>query len=153
MRMIARSLLTGLLLGATVSCGVAKYNLVQQSVETADRVRVTLHSVDNGILTFEVFNLTNSTLVVDRDKFQLETPKGRIARVPGGVANLYNLPPGGAHDVRVRFPLAECAGDEGLKVVFDGAFLERGVPVPIAGLPLRCNRDANWTHGDAAPFR
>ncbi|HEY6556938.1 MAG TPA: hypothetical protein VI072_06680 [Polyangiaceae bacterium] len=105
-----------------------------QAQAEAPQARVRLTEIDGNILKFHVFNLTNQPLVILRDEIYLVTPRGPRRREAGGISNLYNVVPGGAHDVNVKFDFSGLAAGDALEVRFDRALMLTGRPVPIAPL-------------------
>jgi len=97
---------------------------------------VVLNEVDGNIFKFSVENLSNETMVLDRDRVYLSTPGETLSRLPGGAAHTYTLPPGGAHDLNVRFSLSSLERGTRVEVQFDSAVTVRGVHVDVAPIPF-----------------
>jgi hypothetical protein len=77
--------------------------------------------------------------VVHRDRIYLSTPSGAVARLPGGAAHTYTLPPGGAHDVNVRFDLSRLEEGTRVEVLFGDALDVRGARVDVGAIPFIVN--------------
>ena len=119
-------------------CGTASYTIVAQRGEvfTPGAVRVVMRNVHRDIISVDVFNQTGAPMVVYRDSFLLSTSTGMRARLAGGVSNVYNIPPGGVHEVRVRYDLSGLSRGEQLALVLQNALVVNGQPVPIEPLPF-----------------
>jgi hypothetical protein len=50
-----------------------------------------------------IANLTQAFMLVDRDGFALRLPDGRVIRRQGAIHDVYNIPPGGGHQVNLAF--------------------------------------------------
>jgi hypothetical protein len=50
-----------------------------------------------------VANMTQAFMLVDRDGMALRLPDGRVVRRSGAVHDVYNIPPGGGHQVNLGF--------------------------------------------------
>ncbi|HEX9619378.1 MAG TPA: hypothetical protein VF989_04545 [Polyangiaceae bacterium] len=111
---------------------------VQGQVETPGAARVSLAEVDADILKFAVFNLTNQTMVVLRDEVYMTSRLGSRRRLPGGVSSVYNIAPGGAHDVNVRFDFDGFVAGDRVEVRFDRALVVAGSPIAIQPIALEC---------------
>lgn len=105
-------------------------------VFTPGAARVVLMNIDGDIIHVDVFNQTSVPLVVYRDAFLLSTATGMRPRVPGGVSNIYTIPPGSVHDVRVRFDLSGLSRGDQVVLVFQNALVANGQPIPIESLPF-----------------
>jgi hypothetical protein len=110
-------------------------------VEVPGQVRVTLNEVDGDILKFMVFNLTDQTMLVLRDEVLLVTRYGAQRRERGGVSNMYELKPWGAHAVNVRFDISGMVPGEPLQVRFDRAVLVQGNRVSVPPLSFMASVD------------
>jgi hypothetical protein len=137
MRQAECIVLIGLLVPA---CGGATLVALEPRVETANVARIEVAAVEGEVITFDVYDLSKLGLVVLRDKIVLETPAGRRGREQGGIARYYNVPPGGMHDVKVKFALDDCTPGQEVKVLFDGALLADGAVVPVAPVRFSCAR-------------
>lgn len=120
------------------SCSQVTLQANQRRVERAEWARVEVAEVDGDILSFDVYNLSKLNLVVLRDKIVLETARGRRGREPGGTSRYYNVPPGGMHDVKVKFVFDDCQPGEEVRVLFESALVVDGAPVPMAPIPFVC---------------
>ena len=123
--------------GGLPGCG-GTYGIVAQRGEvfTPGAARVVLRGVREDIITVDVFNQTPAPMVIYRDSFLLSTPSGTRSRLPGGVSNVYTVQPGGVHEVRVRFSLANLHPGEQLALVLQNALVVNGQPIPIEPLPF-----------------
>jgi hypothetical protein len=83
------------------------------------------------VLHFAVLNNTDKLLVVNRDAVVLQTPRGTVARDPGGIKSVYQLKPGKLHGLKVRFPIADLLDGEQVDVLFTDALLIDGQPVVV----------------------
>jgi hypothetical protein len=101
------------------------------------QARVQLTEVDDDIFKFIVFNLTREPMVILRDEIVAVTPTGTLRREPGGVSSVYNVPPGGAHDVNVKFDLDGVNAGDRIEVRFDRAVLINGAPTRVAPVVFR----------------
>jgi hypothetical protein len=119
-------------------CAGATLQPLQRQVETAQWARIEVASVVGNVLSFDVYNLSKLSLVVLRDKVVLETPQGRRGREPGGLQHYYNVPPGGMHDLKLKFDLGDCQPGQEVKVLFDSALVVDGTPVPVAPIRFAC---------------
>jgi hypothetical protein len=94
----------------------------QLSVEVPGMARVVLRKTARDIFEFDVTNLSDKFLNVDRDAVALVGPGGaRQPRVPGGAERFYNLPPGATHKLNVRFNLTPYGKGDAIAVDFNGA--------------------------------
>jgi hypothetical protein len=138
--------LGGLAAGAIVAAssgllgcgGSAGYTIVGQRGEvfTPGAARVVLRGVRNDIISVDVFNMTAAPMVIYRDSFLLSTSSGMRARLPGGVSNVYTVPPGGVHEVRLRYDLHGLSRGEQIALVVQNALVVNAQPVPIEPLPF-----------------
>jgi hypothetical protein len=97
----------------------------------AGQARVVAHGVSGNIFRFSVENLSHDNMVVDRDAVRLGTNGGSRGRLPGGADSTYTIPPGGAHDVNVKFDLSGLSEGEEVSVQFGSAIHVAGLPVPV----------------------
>ncbi|HTU62267.1 MAG TPA: hypothetical protein VMF89_27600, partial [Polyangiales bacterium] len=74
---------------------------LQQSLQVESVAKVDVLDVDGDIFKFTVYNLMADTLVIQRDAIVMRTDKAERRREPGGLATVYTLPPGGAHNLNV----------------------------------------------------
>jgi hypothetical protein len=112
---------------------------VETETRAANRAVVVLQEVDGNIFKFTVENLSNETMVVHRDRIYLSTPSGTVERLAGGAAHTYTLPPGGAHDVNVRFDLSRLEEGTRVEVLFGDALDVRGARVDVGAIPFIVN--------------
>jgi hypothetical protein len=131
-------LAAGVLAVCLQSCSQVTLHAQQRRVEKPQWARVEVGEIDRDILAFDVYNLSKLNLVVLRDKIVLETARGRRGREPGGSSRYYNVPPGGMHDVKVKFELGDCQPGEEVRVLFESALVVDGTPVPMAPIPFVC---------------
>ena len=110
---------------------------VQPTADAPGVARVLLTEIDGDILKFSVLNLSSTTLVVLRDQITLMTPLGLRARESGGIDRTYNIAPGAAHDVNVRFDMSDLAARDVIQVRFENALLVSGQPVAIEPIVLQ----------------
>jgi hypothetical protein len=128
-------LATGL---ALVACAIPPpLSPIQRTAELPARARVELSGSQDGILKFLVTNLTDESLIVSRDAIVMSSSQGVRNREPGGVANMYLIPPKGIHDVNVRFSFEGVKVGETVNVLFDRALLVDGHPLPMPAISLR----------------
>jgi hypothetical protein len=141
-RDLMRALLGGsLLVGLAASplgCGGTGYSIVAQRGEvfTPGGARVVLRGVRDDIISVDVFNMTAAPMVIYRDSFLLSTSSGMRPRLPGGVSNVYNVAPGGVHEVRLRYDLKGLSRGEQLALIVQGALFVNAQPVPMEPLPF-----------------
>ena len=110
---------------------------LQQSLRMESLAKIDVQAVDGDIFKFTVYNLTAETMVVQRDAIVLRTDKAERRREPGGLETVYTLPPGGAHNVNVRFNLLDLQPEQEFHVDLSQALLVRGVAVPAAQFVFR----------------
>lgn len=87
----------------------------------------------------DIINLTQAGMLVDRDGFALRLPDGRIVRRDGAVHNVYDIPPGGRHDVNLAFVDREfdMRTAQGVSLVVGGiAFSTDPRPRVVGEIPL-----------------
>ena len=124
------------LLGLALGCGASyQVSALEPSVEAPAAARVSLTEIDENIFKFIVHNLSNVPLVILRDNVLLRTPVGIRRRAPGGLSHVYNVPPGGAHELNVKFDLSGLAPGDHLEVQFEQALLIGGLPTLVP--PMR----------------
>jgi len=104
------------------------------TVEAPATVRIDCLKVKKDVLHFRVYNLSPEVMLVERDRVRLATATGVRARVPGRGPALYQILPGGFHNVFVRFDLRGLQSGEPLEVLFDEALSVRGQRVAVAPL-------------------
>lgn len=133
---LALSLSVGLSL-TTTGCGQSM-RLVAQRPElmTPGALRIVLLEVDDNMITVDVFNQTNTVMLIYRDAVLLSTSGGLRARMPGGVGHVYTVPPGGMHKLRVRYDLHGLHRGDQVAMVFQNAIVIAGQPVPVEPLPF-----------------
>lgn len=126
------------LFGAALwGCGSATHLVAQRAeVFTPGAARVVLMSVDDAIITIDVFNQTPYPMVIYRDALMLSTRAGGRARLPGGVGHVYSVRPGGVQTVKVRYPINGLHRGDQVALVFENALLVNGQPLPIEPLPF-----------------
>ena len=120
-----------LLLAVLLACSSSGTLVAKRSVMESPGVRVTLVECDGDILKFLVQNLTPEPMVILRDEITLRTAQTTLRRDPGGVSNVYNVPPYGAHDVNVRFDVSGMQSGASAEVHFTGAILLSGRAIPV----------------------
>ena len=133
-RLVPFALASSLLVAAAGACGHSSALMpVAATYTISPAARVDLIEIDDDLYKVMVYNTSGGQMVINRDAFYLQTPGGMITREPGGIANAYAVPPGGAHDVNLRFHLDESA-QPGCQVylLVDQAVTINGAP---AGLP------------------
>jgi hypothetical protein len=87
------------------SIGCVSLRPVATTVDSPSGVRVVLKEQDDELFKLEVINYSQCVILVDRDRVLLTTANVDRTRVPGGIASLYTIPPGGHHAVNVKFKL------------------------------------------------
>ena len=134
-RVVMATAVAGLLVSA--GCGGSLRLLAQRAeVMTPGAVRVVLKATNEDIIEFDVHNYTGSPMVIYRDAVYLSTSRGLRNRVPGGVSNVYTIPPGGVQQVNVRYKLDDLSRGDQLAVVFQNAVVIDGQPVPVEPIPF-----------------
>lgn len=106
-------------------------------VEAPGAARVLLTEIDGDILKLSVVNLSGASMVVLRNQIVLLTPLGVRTRESGGVSSTYDIAPGSAHDVNVRFDMDGLAAGDVLQLRFEKALLVDGQPVHVPPIVLR----------------
>ncbi len=89
-----------------------------------------------------VSNLSQAFMNIDRDGFALRTADGRVLRRAGDVHNVYTLPPGGGHEVFVKFKDAgyDLRANQGVSLIVGGiSFSTDPRPRVVGELPLVAN--------------
>jgi hypothetical protein len=109
------------------------------AVDSPGVVRVEVKRIHGGIVELAVFNTSPAMIVIDRDGVFLQTPSGRLAREPGGLATTHNVPPGGVHGLNVKFALGDLQAGAPVQLEFPNAILVNGSPVPVPPIPLAVN--------------
>jgi hypothetical protein len=126
-----KNVIFALLLGGCA----ANLKVMNRVSETPGQARISLLKVDGDLFMFEVINETPGTLIIDREQVKLITPEGPRARLPGGLAGSYSVPPGGLHRVNVKFNRDRIVPGCAVDVSFDGALTVNGYPLQVA--PIR----------------
>ena len=132
---LLRVLLAGAALWAATACGPTLM-ATRPDVRTPGAARVVLKEVNDDLMEFVVYNESPYELVVNRDAVHLATAAGLRPRIPGGIASVYNIPPGGSHDVHVKFPLNGLREGETVWINFQEALLINGQQVPVEPVAL-----------------
>lgn len=103
----------------------------QASVPSAESefVRVEFLEQDDDVFKFQVYSRSAEHLLIRRDEVFLLLGGERVARNPGGLKNVYDLPPGGVHDVFVAYDLARLEGQREFSISFETAITSKGDPV------------------------
>jgi hypothetical protein len=86
-----------------------------------------------------VSNMSEAFLMVDRDGFALRTQDGRVIRRAGEVHNVYNIPPGGGHEVFLKFvdKSFDMRSSQGLSLIVGGvSFSTDPRPRVVGEIPL-----------------
>jgi hypothetical protein len=117
--------------------GAPSMRALQPIADAPGVARVLLREIDGDILKFSVLNVSGAPMVVLRDQIVLVTPLGVRARSSGGMSSTYNIAPGTAHDVNVRFDLSDLAPGDVVQVRFETALLVGGKPIAIEPIVLR----------------
>ena len=104
------------------------------AVNAAGTIMVKFEKQSCEVLQFVVLNGTDKMLVVNRDAVVLQTPRGTVAREPGGLSSVYNLRPGKLHGLKVRFPISDLLDGEQVDVLFNEVFMIEGQPIAVAPL-------------------
>jgi len=117
--------------GSVVLTGCASQPAFQASTPTAgsDAVLVEFIEQDDDVFKFNVYSRADELLLIQRDEVFLVLGGERIARSPGGLKNVYELPPGGMHDVFVAYDLARLEGVSEFSISFETALTAKGAPV------------------------
>ena len=141
MRLVKAALASGLLVAAAFGCGGSRVALAPMSATytISPAARVDLTNIQDDIYTLMVYNTSGGGLVIDRDAFLLQTPAGLIKREPGGLASVYNVPPGGAHDVRLRFRVEGLPAGQQVYLLVDQAVRVNGEPVGLPPIVLQAH--------------
>jgi hypothetical protein len=104
-------------------------------VQVKNVAKVALREVDNDVLEFTVWNNGTQPIVVDRDEIVLDTDHGPRSRRSDGDARTFNLPPGTAQEVDVRFDWTGLH-DTTVRVRFDGALTIRGRALDVSAIEI-----------------
>jgi hypothetical protein len=105
---------------------------VQRVTEIPGQVRISVHEIDEGLISFEVMNESSAPMMIDREEVKLVTSSGERRRLPGGLGSTYTLAPGGVHKVNVRFDLSGIhSGDQVMVSFADAIQLLPNYRVPI----------------------
>jgi hypothetical protein len=86
-----------------------------------------------------IANMTQAFMLVDRDGFALRLPDGRVVRRVGAIHDVYNIPPGGGHQVNLGFEDRELdlRTAQGVSLVVGGvAFSTDPRPRVVGEIPL-----------------
>ena len=134
--LLALSLAGGLSLAGTGCSQSIRLIAQRPELMTPGALRIVLVEVDENTVTVDVFNQTNTVMLIYRDAVLLSTSGGLRARMPGGVGHVYTLPPGGVHKVRVRYDLHGLHRGDQVAMVFQNAIVLAGQPVPVEPLPF-----------------
>jgi hypothetical protein len=97
---------------------------------------VRVHEISGDIFKLSIENLTDRTLVVNRDAIRLATPKGERLREPGGLKHEYAIPPHSVRDVNVKFSLDGLEEGAEVKLTLASALTIDGQPAPVDALPF-----------------
>ncbi len=108
---------------------------VVREVTAANVARVSFRKQAGNVLSFDVFSL-GPPLVIDRDQVFLVRADARIPRLPGGLARIYNVPPGSAHDVNVAYDLRDYRRGDMIAIDFSPAVLLNGQPVALPPIQI-----------------
>lgn len=122
-------------LWAATACGPTLM-ATRPDVRTPGAARVVLKEVDDDNMEFVVYNESPYEMVVNRDAVRLATAAGLRNRIPGGIATEYRIPPGGSHDVHVKFPLGGLREGETVWINFQEALFIGGQMVPVEPVAL-----------------
>ncbi len=141
-----RSVVAALLLAFTVAggagglfgCATANGLIAQRAeVFTPGVGRISIRDSHSDIISLDVFNKTDYPMTVLRDAFLLSTTsRGTRSRLPGGVAHVYVIPPGGVHEVNLRFDLHDLHPGEQALLLSQDALIVNGQPVFLEPLPF-----------------
>ena len=115
------------LLAATTLTGCGQsLRPVAPVVDAPAGVRVLVKAQDDELFKLEVINYGSAPILIDRDRVVLFTASGPRARVPGGLGNVYDVPPGGRHALNVRFKLGGIRAGERVALSLAGAVTQNG---------------------------
>ena len=109
-------------------------------VETRGRVRVVLREPADEVsgnratqlFEFDVVNEDQRPLIIDRDAVLLKCGEIERARIEGGIARTYVVPPGQMHALNVEFHLPEREECRSFLISFNRVFAHNGEPVHVA---------------------
>jgi hypothetical protein len=125
-----------LIMAVGLSGCAATLSPVRADSELRGCVLVRLKQIDGKIVKLLVVNESPYLLVVDRDRITLSSAAGERSRVPGGLAGTYTIPPGGGHDVNLKFDLGGLTpGSAELR--FTQAILINGTPLDVPPLTFK----------------
>jgi hypothetical protein len=115
----------------------AHLQVLTPTSETPGQALVRLLKAHDDLFDFEVINETQGFLLVDRDQVHMMTPDGLRARLPGGIAGSYSIPPGGLHRVKVKFDRHNLPSGCEVWITFDGALRVNGYPLKVPPVRFR----------------
>lgn len=101
-------------------------------------VRVEFLEQDEELFMFQVHSRSREPMVIRRDEVFLVVGEERIPRNPGGLKRVYDLPPGGSHDVFVAYDVDRLEDLTEFSISFETAITLNGAP--IAGPVLQFTR-------------
>jgi hypothetical protein len=127
------ALVLGLALALT-GCRASSLQPVAPVVDGPGGVRVLLRNQHDEVFRLEVINYGQYPIWVDRDRVVLFTAGGPRTRLPGGIGNLYEVPPGGRHGLNVRFHLGGIHTGERVALSLAGAVTMNGQPLMVPAL-------------------
>lgn len=125
---VALSVLLTLAAFGTGCASQPKFAASSYSVKT-EHVLVEFVEQDDDVFKFQVYSRSDAQLLIQRDQVFLVQGGERISRTPGGLKSVYELPPGGAHQVFVAYDLAQLEGRGGFSISFETAITAKGEPV------------------------
>jgi len=113
-----------------VGCGSAasKFAAPAPSV-TNDAVKIQLTDQDGNTFKFLVWNRTDKHMTLLRDEIALVVGGVSYRRIPGGLLSSYDVPPGGSHDVNVRYDANLFEEADRFQIAFGKAVVQGGEPV------------------------
>ncbi len=101
--------------------------------------RVSVRAVEGNVFKFTVANLSTASISVNRDAVVLRVQGETRMREAGGAAHSYTILGGSAHDVNVKFAIADLPEGTPVTVSFEDALTSGGVPVPVPPLEFVVN--------------
>jgi hypothetical protein len=119
---------------ALTGCRAASLQPVAPVVDGPGGVRVLLKNQNDEVFRLEVINYGQYPIRIDRDRVVMFTAAGPRTRVPGGLGNLYDVPPGGHHGLNVRFHLGGIHTGERVAISLAGAVTMNGQPLMVPAL-------------------
>jgi hypothetical protein len=131
------NLLLSLTLTASLLPGCASLRPVSDTVVAAGGVRVVLKERDRKLFKLMVINETQQPVMIDRDAITLEVGGEEHRRNPGGASTMYSIPPGGFHQVNVKYDLPLVSEGEHALLQFKNAVFVGGVPVYVDPIVFR----------------